>query len=76
MNSQKTNDKMQLDISNASDLLCSSCGHNLFQPVLMFKKVSAIISPTGEEMLIPIETCVCVKCGNMNDEFNPEKRMP
>lgn len=75
MSSQQTNEKMQLDLSNATDLLCSNCGNSFFQPVLTFKKISPIISPTGEEMLIPIETCICTKCGNMNDEFNPEKRM-
>lgn len=59
-------------LSNAVDIICSNCESRVFQPVLTFKKISAILSPTGEEIIIPIETCVCVKCGNINDEFNPD----
>jgi hypothetical protein len=76
MNNQQNNERMPLDLSNATDILCSECGGSIFQPVLKFKKISAILSPTGEEIILPIETCVCIKCGNLNDEFNPEKRMP
>lgn len=69
------NQQMQLDISLATDVMCSECGNFFFQPVLMFKKLSAIVSPNGEEVLIPIETAICTKCGNLNDEFDPTKKM-
>jgi DNA-directed RNA polymerase subunit RPC12/RpoP len=73
MNTQNSQERVPLDLSLATDILCSECGSKIFQPVLLFKKISAIVSPNGEEIIIPIETCICVKCGNINDEFNPEK---
>jgi hypothetical protein len=69
------NENVQLDLSSATDIVCSACGNKFFQPVLIFKKISAILSPTGKESMIPIETCICSKCGNLNDEFNPEKKI-
>jgi hypothetical protein len=75
--SDNTNPKqrMQVDISLATDVVCSSCGNQFFQPVLMCKKLSALVSPSGEEILIPIETAICTKCGNINEEFDPSKKM-
>lgn len=69
------NENSSFDLSSATDVVCSECGNRFFQPVLMFKKISAILSPNGKEGLIPIETCICTKCGNINDEFNPEKQV-
>lgn len=74
-NNQQGNQQMPIDFSLATDVVCSSCGNQFFQPVLMCKKLSAIASPTGEEILIPIETAICTKCGNINEEFDPTKKM-
>jgi hypothetical protein len=74
MNPQGNQERIPIDLSLATDVVCSECEGKVFQPVLLFKKISAIVSPTGEEVMIPIETCVCIKCGHINDEFNPETR--
>lgn len=74
MEAQTNKERLPIDLSLATDVVCSECGCKVFQPVLAFKKMSAIVSPSGEEIMIPIETCVCVKCGHINDEFNIEKR--
>jgi hypothetical protein len=74
-NRQNPKQQVPIDISLATDVVCSSCGNHFFQPVLMCKKLSAIASPTGEEILIPIETAICTKCGNINEEFDPSKKM-
>lgn len=74
-NSQNTKKQVPVDISLATDVICSSCGNPYFQPVLMCKKLSALVSPTGEEVLIPIETAICTKCGNINEEFDPTSKM-
>lgn len=72
---QNSNKRIPVDISLATDVVCSSCGNQFFQPVLMCKKLSALVSPNGEEILIPIETAICTKCGNINEEFDPSKKM-
>lgn len=67
-------DNSPIDLSLTTPMVCSNCGSDLFQPVLMFRTVPSIISPTGKAMTLPIETVMCVKCHHVNDEFNPEKR--
>jgi Zn ribbon nucleic-acid-binding protein len=31
-----------------------------------------MMSPSGEEMLVPIQAFACVKCGHINKEFLPK----
>lgn len=64
--------RVQLDINQANDVVCSQCENKFFQPVLMFKKISALLSPTGKESILPIESFACTKCGNVNSEFLPK----
>ncbi len=65
----------RININDAEDVLCSNCGGKIFQVVYLMKKLSAILSPTGKEELIPIGPPVtppifsCIKCGHINDEF-------
>ena len=65
-NRQKRLDKpaqMQLNV-NPNDLpsiLCE-CGCDLFVPCVKIKRVSAIISPDGQEKLLSFQTSACVKC--------------
>jgi hypothetical protein len=39
------------------------CGNNTFDSKMMFKKCSAILSPSGKEEHVPVEIVVCTKCG-------------
>jgi hypothetical protein len=56
--------RMKVDISDAPWTEC--CGEpQMFETYYMFKKVSALISPTGKEEHIPIEVIVCKKCGKV-----------
>lgn len=63
--------QMRVDLSQAEDFKCFSCGNYTFVPVVMMKKISALISPTGKEALVPIETFACNACGFINKEFLP-----
>lgn len=64
---------VRLDLSQANDMTCSNCGSKFFRMAYMFKKISALISPTGKETIIPIETFACIQCGNVNKEFLPKE---
>jgi hypothetical protein len=59
----------QPDLSMAEDIVCERCGNYTFQDVFLFKKVSALLSPTGKTGLVPIQTFACVACGNVNSMF-------
>ena len=68
---QEQPQRMSLDLNQASDIECSSCANRFFQEVMFFKKISALISPTGQAAIIPIPTYACLECGNINKEFLP-----
>jgi|TARA_R110002110_G_scaffold176788_1_gene381169 hypothetical protein len=61
----------KFDLSNAEDVICEGCENNTFLEVIIIKKVSAIMSPTGQEVMAPIKTFQCAKCSHMNDQFIP-----
>ena len=35
----------------------------------MLKKLSALVSPTGQEAIIPVAAFACDSCGHINKEF-------
>lgn len=64
--------KVNVDLSKATNLECSNCGCNVFEAAFMFKKLSALVSPTGQETLVPVQTFRCSECGNIEDMFLPD----
>ncbi len=76
MTNAKRNQKglnMNVNLDQCSDVVCASCGNVTFRQVVMFKKLSAVYSPTGKESLIPLQVFECSECGHVNDEFIPKQ---
>jgi uncharacterized Zn finger protein len=71
---QPESQRINLDLNQAIDIECANCGNKFFHEVTFFKKISALLSPTGQEGIIPIPTYACLECGNINDEFLPIKK--
>lgn len=63
----------RIDISNAESITCDKCGNHTFETVVLIKRISAIMSPTGQEALVPISVFSCNACGWVNKEFLPTK---
>lgn len=61
------------DLSQAMDITCDNCNNMTFQQVVIIKKVSALVSPNGEEEIVPIPILSCVACGYVNAIFRPFK---
>jgi len=64
---------VSIDLSSADDVVCDSCGNYTFVPVMLMKRLSAILSPTGQEAIIPMQVFSCNACGWINKEFLPTK---
>jgi len=64
--------QMQLDLAKSTSLACESCGNHTFLSVFMMRRVSAIMSPTGEEAIVPIPTYACNACGFISSGFMPQ----
>ena len=60
----------QVDISKTSAVNCESCGNSTFKQTLLLRKLSALVSPSGQETLVPVQVFACEKCGNVNSEFS------
>ena len=60
---------MHIDMDNAVDMKCEKCGCNTFKGTNLIKTISAIVSPSGKEMIIPIPVFACENCGHVNKEF-------
>jgi len=71
MNPQVNQARMNVDLTNALDIVCESCGCRTFKEVAFMKKVSPLVSPTGKEALVPVGTFACSACGHVNAEFDP-----
>jgi rubrerythrin len=58
-------------LDTAQTVICDNCSHHVFQAGIVLKRFSAINSPTGQEVVVPIELFCCTKCGHVNSEFLP-----
>jgi hypothetical protein len=65
--------KLNIDLSTAQDVTCDNCGNYTFQEVALMKRISALVSPTGKEAIVPIPTFACNACGFINKQFLPVK---
>lgn len=62
-------------IKNSAEVKCD-CGGKIFMEKLYLKKLSAILSPSGNEELIPIPILVCDKCGKVPSFMDPQNVLP
>ena len=58
-----------IDLSHATDIICEKCEGVGFKQTMMLKKLSPLVSPNGQEAIIPVMAFACDKCGHINKEF-------
>ena len=58
-----------VDLSKATPMECEECKNKTFKQTLMLHKMSALVSPNGQESIIPVAVFACEKCGHVNKEF-------
>ena len=67
---------LNIKLSDQTTMTCAVLDedHNLcenvtFFPVMFFKELSPMMSPSGKEELIPVETYRCTACGSIPNRF-------
>ena len=65
--------QMNIDFSQTTAEVCEKCGNDTFVQVYQMSKLSALLSPTGQETMIPIQVFACAKCGHINKGFLPKE---
>ena len=53
----------QIDLTKSDTIQCEECGNAAFTPAFFLKKISALLSPTGKESIVPIQVFTCGSCG-------------
>ena len=63
--------QVELHISKADTITCDDCGNASFIQSFFLKRISALMSPTGQEAVIPVQVYSCGNCGHINQKLNP-----
>jgi len=63
-------------IKNAKEVRCDECGSLTFTEKLTFKTISALLSPSGKEEIIPMPIVACDQCGKVSKIFDPHSVIP
>jgi len=71
-NGQQSN--INLNPEDLEDVLCEKCENQTFEPVFLFKKLSAVLSPTGKDTFVPLQSYKCTACSHINKEFLQKNR--
>ena len=61
--------EVQVDLKDAETIRCKNCNNYIFVLSYVLKKLSAILSPTGEAALIPVQVYSCGNCGIVAEGF-------
>ena len=56
------------------DIICENCESKYFRQVQAFKRLNALISPSGKEQIVPVPVFRCDDCGYVNEEFKVIKQ--
>ena len=57
--------EVQLDLGEADTIQCQECGNASFIQSFFLKKISALMSPTGKEAIVPVQVFSCGNCGTV-----------
>ena len=66
---QQPRSEVKVDLKQADTIKCDDCGNYLFITAHVIKRLSAILSPTGQEALIPVQVYSCCNCGKVPKIF-------
>ena len=61
--------QVKVDITKAETVKCEYCGNALFISSTIIKRLSALLSPTGQEAMIPVQVYSCGNCGAVAEGF-------
>ena len=57
--------KVKVDLSQADTVKCEKCGNYSFIQLFFLKRISPVMSPTGQEAIVPIQVYSCGNCGTV-----------
>ena len=67
------NGQVNVNPGDLQTLSCENCSKDKFDQVFIIKKVPAVLSPTGKQILLPIPVFECTSCQTVCTEMYPEE---
>ncbi len=61
--------KVNIDLKKQPSVVCEKCEGKYFREVTMIKKVSKLLTGSGQDTIVPFPTYMCDGCGHVNEEF-------
>ena len=74
MDNSQPKPQMNIDFNQTTAEVCEKCENDTFVQVFQMRKLSALLSPAGEETMIPVKTFACAKCNHLNKGFLPKTK--
>jgi len=59
----------QIDITKTTQIKCEACENPTFKQTLLLRNLSALVAPSGQDTIVPMQVFACEKCGYVNKEF-------
>jgi uncharacterized Zn finger protein len=67
-----TQQRIKIDLKDSEQIVCKECGNKTFKQVVFLHKLSALLSPYGQDSIIPVAVFQCTKCGALPEETLPQ----
>ena len=64
--------QQEIDINDTETITCEECNNATFIPAFFLRRISPIVSPTGQEAMVPIQVYSCGNCGKVPDKLMPD----
>ncbi len=61
----KKQTQVKVDLKEAETIKCNDCNNYLWIQSFILKRLSALVSPNGQEALIPVQVYSCGNCGKV-----------
>jgi|TARA_B100001094_G_scaffold230443_1_gene225094 predicted nucleic acid-binding Zn ribbon protein len=62
----------QININDTESVKCEDCGNYSFIQSYFIRRISAILSPNGQETMMPIQVYSCGNCGTVPSNMMPK----
>lgn len=60
------NQNINVDINDTEEIKCKECDSPFFQNLISLRKISPLVSPTGQEQFLALNVgIICVNCGKL-----------
>ena len=64
-------EKPRINLREMNFVKCDECDFDQFKEITYIKRVSKELTGADRDTDVPFPTYACIKCGHVNDDFNP-----